>query len=177
MILWTGAETEGQLTELRKAVRETTAALGLDDSIFTLPMHVSLKMSFFVPDARKEAAMDALEAFFGGVSPVTAAVRGIEREQGIVWLHLAPSPALDDLHNRLNALMAERFAVPLHPYDRDFIFHTTLFMGGEEDKLARAFERVKGAPVPRALTLRRFLIGGSETGALGTYRVFRTVEK
>ena len=177
MILWIGADVDAQLAALRDATRKAQAALGFDASLFTLPFHVSLKMSFFVPDERAEEAMDALAAFFAALSPITAAVRGVERENGIVWLRLAECPALDEAHDRLNALMREGFGVPLHPYDSDYLFHTTLFMDADNEKLARACEMVRGVPVPGALTLRRFLIGGTPTGELGTYRVFRAVER
>lgn len=176
MYIWTGADVDGQLQELKQMTRAAEEKLSFEHSNFTLPFHISLKMSFPIPDEQKYAAIDCLTAFYSTLSPIAVPVRGIEKENGIVWLRMAECPELDGLHDRLNTLMQENFGVGLHPYDCDYLFHTTLFMDADNEKLAKAYELVRNAPVPSELCLNRFLIGGSPAGKLGTFQQYCAVD-
>ena len=80
------------------------------------------------------------------------------------------------MHDQLNVLMQDRFGIALHPYDSDFIFHTTLFMDQDNDKLAHAYEMVRSIPLPTTLRVSRCLIGMSPSGKPGDYRIVRTVD-
>ena len=66
---------------------------------------------------------------------------------------------------------------PRHEYDLDFMFHTTLFMDDDTEKVAKAYEKVKDISVPDKLVASRFVIGTSESGDLGTYKIHKTIEK
>lgn len=179
MHIWTGIDVDSQLPGLREGIRRIENEIGVVHSIANnaLPLHISLKMSFPMPDDRAEEVIDRLAAFYRGEAPLTAGLRGIKREQTIVWLRTRDSAALRGLHDRLLAMLGAAYGVTPHPYDLDYIFHVTLFMDDDQEKVARAYAAIKDAPVPQALRLDRFVIGASPTGALGTYRVMRTVER
>ena len=166
------------MPQLREAIRRIDQGIGFAHSISdsSLPLHISLKMSFPMPDDRAGDVLDRLEGFYRGEAPLRADVRGIEREQTIVWLRMADSDALRGLHDRLLAMLRAEYGVEPHEYDLDYIFHTTLFMDDDREKITRAYAAIKDIPVPKALRLNRFVIGASPTGALGTYRVLRVVE-
>ena len=178
MHIWTGIDVDSQLPGLREGVRRIENEIGAVHSIANnaLPLHISLKMSFPMPDDRAEEVIDRLAAFYRGEAPLTAELRGIEREQTIVWLRTRDSAALRGLHDRLLAMLNVEYGVEPHEYDLDYIFHTTLFMDDDREKIARAYEQIRDIPVPETLQMNRFVIGASPTGALGTYRVLRVVE-
>ena len=174
MYIWTGADVNDQLEPLGSMRREAETVLGLQD--FMLPLYISLKMSFLVPDDQVDTMIECLTAFCGSLAPFQVPVRGIERENGIVWLRYCECPELSTVHDQLNVLMQDRFGIALHPYDSDFIFHTTLFMDQDNDKLARAYEMVRSIPLPSSLRVSRCLIGMSPSGKPGDYRIVRTVD-
>jgi 2'-5' RNA ligase len=110
--------------------------IGLD--VGRLPPHVSLKQPFLIND------LDALEAY---MTEFAASIRPIEihlprlqivkvmienLETGILWLDVAETPSLRDLHNRLNRELAARFADTQAAFDGvDYHFHMTVAIGSQ----------------------------------------------
>ena len=72
-------------------------------------------------------------------------------------------------------MLFEKYGVGLHEYDCDYKFHTTLFMENNEEKIRSAYETVKNVYLPEKISVNKLLIGVSESGKLGSYRVFREV--
>ncbi len=174
MYIWIGADVSDQLETLYSMKREAETALGLQD--FKLPLHISLKMSFFVSDDQADAVIECLAAYCGSLSSFPVPVHGIEKENGIVWIRYGFCQKLSTIHAQLNVLMQDKFHIGLHPYDSDFIFHTTLFMDQDNNKLTQAYEMVRNAPLPSSLQLSRCLIGMSPSGKPGDYHIVRTVD-
>ena len=71
---------------------------------------------------------------------------------------------------------SKKYGVPLHEYDMDYKFHTTLFMDSDTDKMNAAYDAIKNEPVPKTLRADRFIIGTSPSGALGTYSVYKEIK-
>lgn len=174
MYIWIGADVSNQLETLYSMKRKAETALGLQD--FKLPLHISLKMSFFVSDDQADAVMKCLAAYCGTLSSFPVPVYGIEKEIGIVWIRYGFCQKLSTIHDQLNVLMQDRFHIGLHPYDSDFIFHTTLFMDRDNKKLTHAYEMICNTPLPSSLLLSRCLIGISPSGKPGDYHIVRTVD-
>lgn len=175
MYIWVGIDVDSQLCEMRERAAAVERKLGMEISCYTLPMHISLKMSFAADAADAKAIIGDLERYFASQKPFEIPVRGIEREGAIVWIRMCQAPELDRVHDELNAMLSERYGIGLHEYDMDYKFHTTLFMGGDEARLADAASRVADVYLPEKLVASRFVIGTSNTGALGTYSVYKTV--
>ncbi len=176
MHIWVGIDVEEQLAEIRKVSFEADREIGFLHSCFTLPLHISLKMSFLVEDAIAEDVMGDLEAYYRSLLPFDIPVRGIENEGGIVWIRMGECDSLCRIHDDLNRLLSERYGVGLHAYDCDYKFHTTLFMDDCTEKINAAYERAAAVPLPSRLCAKRFVIGCSPSGELGTYRVVRRVD-
>lgn len=124
---------------------------------------------------RAAAVVRELAAYFAAQTPFSICPLGVENEGGILWIRMERSDRLDRLHDELNGMLAERYGVGLHEYDTDYKFHTTLFMDSDPDMIAEAEARLGSVELPRELRVSRFVIGSSETGALGTYSVLKTV--
>ena len=175
MYIWLGIDVDSQLCELKERAMRAERELGLTPSCYTLPMHVSLKMSFEVEAECFGAIVDDVVRYYESLAPFSVSVRGIEDEGGIIWLRMGESEQLNRVHDELNAMLGERWNIGLHEYDLDYKFHTTLFMSADGGKMRAAYERVADAPLPDALCVRRLVIGRSDSGALGTYTVYKTV--
>ena len=176
MYLWTGIDVDEQVAPIRERVRQLESELGIVNSNLTLPFHISLKMSFEMNGARADEVTDALAAYYRGLSPFEIPVKGIEYHTTIAWIRMEENPTLNHIHEELNKLLSDRFGVGLHEYDRDFLFHMTLCMDEDAALVRRFYEALRDEPLPRVLKARRFLIGGSPSGALGSYRVRKVQE-
>ena len=175
MYIWVGVEVESQIAEIKKFAFEIEKKIGFENSNFTLPMHISLKISFSVPDAVAENVMKDIEKLYHSVTPFEIAVDKIECYENISWIRYKQNDKIDEIHDRLNAMLFEKYGVGLHEYDCDYKFHTTLFMENNEEKIRSAYETVKNVYLPEKISVNKLLIGVSESGKLGSYRVFREV--
>lgn len=174
MHLWTAVDLTGQLEAIRKAALTENQTIGLSEAAFTLPAHVSLKISFQVPDEAGIAVQQEAAEIFRHTPSFNIRVKGLQQENGILWIAMEENAALRLLHEKMVALAAKNGA-PAHPFDGDFRYHSTLFLSPEEEKLDQMEKALLGIPLPAALRAEAFLIGGSETGLPGEYRVFQRI--
>jgi hypothetical protein len=78
------------------------------------------------------------------------------------------SRELSQIHGALDLIIERQFGVPQHVFDREFIFHTTLFAATDPHKLEKILNLPK---LPESFTARSFIIGSSRSGTAGTYSV------
>ncbi len=173
MYIWLGIDTDEALAVLKPQIVRINRKYGLEPS--TLPLHISLKMSFWVEDAVAPRVIESLEQLCATISPFEIPVGKIEFEEVIVWLRMRENSALNRIHDAINARMLKEFGVGLHAYDEDYLFHTTLFMEADSETLQKAYAEIRGVALPTSIRAERILIGTSPTGVRGTWRVRREV--
>ena len=163
---------ESRMPETKRDIRKIASSLGREDlPCFSLPLHLSLKISFPVPDERAYAVRDAVRGIFADVKAFPVAFTGAERRGGLVWLRAEPSWELCTLHETLDRTLSEGFGVPQAPFDRCFLFHVTLFQGLTEEEASKALGAVNAAVLPMQVRAGSFLLGSSPDGAPGSWRV------
>lgn len=172
MYIWIGVKLPEEFeTTIRSRCLPLGQELGLDLSGFTLPQHISLKISFQA-ESRYEEILAFVEDLMGKefafyVNPETP-----RRQGNILWLPFHANGHLRHLHELLDAQLQSRFDIGQHPFDREFFFHSTLLMG-EAAPLSRAEAALANLSLPEKLEIDTVLLGISETGESGTYRVVR----
>ena len=171
MFVWIGIDVDSQLEKIKKKAQAIEREIGFVNSNFTLPLHVSLKISFQIEDSLFDSVKADIISIFDEFDSFEIDVRGIEFENNICWIRMERNNSLDGIHDRLNSVMLEKYGIPLHEYDLDYKFHTTLFMDSDCGKVARAYDMLGDVYIPSKLLADKFVIGTSEKGALGTYRV------
>ena len=175
MCLWIGCKLpESFETEILSLCLKQNEALGLDTVAFSLPQHISLKISF--ETAANEAVLEALTAFLSEQKPFAVQIGDPSQNGNILWLPAAENSVLRQLHDRLDTLLETGFGIPRHPFDKAFLFHSTLFIDDDREKIAKMREALASCPIARSLTVDTFLLGISETGKAGTYRVVRQIQ-
>ena len=174
--IWTGISVDRELTWLRGPLRVLLSELGVDDSNLTLPFHVSLKMSFPIDADRAPVVIGCIEDYLSDFRPFSMAVAGIELHDVIAWIRMKENHELNRIHDGLDALLSAKYGVGQHEYDRDYLFHTTLIMDRDAEKVRRVYEALRGTALPETLPARRFIIGTSDSGAPGSYRVVREID-
>jgi len=175
MYLWTAVDVTGALEEIRQRALLANGEIGLSQVAFLLPAHVSLQISFQVAEENAADIQREMEQIFRRTPAFSIRVRGLEGVPGCLWIAMEENETLRGLHEKMVGL-AGRYGAPPHPFDGDFRYHSTLFLSQEAEKLARMADRLKEAPLPDVIPANAFLIGGSETGRAGEYRVFQRIE-
>ena len=175
MYIWIGINVDSQLCDVKKQALEIDRRLNFKNSCFTLPLHISLKISLPVDDSKIQSVTGDIVEYYQSLKPFQIAIKGLEKDKNILWIRMVNNGDIDRIHDDLNEMLLERYSIGLHEYDLDYKFHTTLFMDGDEDKISKAYEYIKGVALPPSLTIDSFLIGTSKSGALGTYSVFKEI--
>ena len=176
MYVWIGCRLPAAFEhELRYGLREMSREFGLSEVAFTLPQHISLKMSFPVEKERVEAVLKAVSDILAKEKPFAVRLDGVEQVEGVLWLKIRSNSRLKTMHTQLDAMLQKDFGVEPHRFDHDFRFHSTLFLDKDVEKLRRVYEILSQYPNDETLGIAQFLIGTSETGEAGTYRVVREI--
>lgn len=174
MFLWMAADLGNALGAIRERALAENRQWGLSEVAFTLPAHISLKISFSVPQEKSEPLQREAEAIFREIPSFSVRVKGLQQAPGVLWIAMEENEALRWLHEKMVGL-ARKYGAEPHPFDGDFRYHSTLFLSQEAEKLAQMAAALQDAPLPEQIAVRAFLIGGSETGKAGEYRVFRRI--
>lgn len=175
MYIWLGVDLDNQLSSLKTMRDNARKQLGLPVDNPNFPMHVSLKISFEVADNIAPKLMDQLCAYFATLKPFDIFVDKLELHPNISWILYKPSSQLQAISTHLNNYLLNNYNVPLHEYDTDFKYHSTLFLDGTPDQIAQGFDIIKHHPLPQKLTANTFCIGMSETGVNYTYTVVKRI--
>lgn len=175
MYIWIGCKLPDNFEkEIRTRCLMLNEKIGLDTAAFTLPQHISQKISFEV--AQYEAVLGDLAAFLSKQTPFSVCIQNPVQAGNILWMPITENEQLQRLHRELDARLETQFGVPQHPFDKAFLFHSTLFMDEDTGKIAQMGKLLSDYPIERQLTVDTFLLGISETGKAGTYRVVRQIK-
>lgn len=175
MYIWTGCCLPEAFAEpLRRQVEAANRDLQQDLSGFTLPQHISLKISFEGGDATAEI-LDAIEGVLRQEKEFYVNPIAIEQKYNCLWVAFQAQEQLTRLHETLDSMLESRFGIPRHLYDQYFQFHSTLCLG-QPEKLLQLLQRLGEVELPETLKVDTFAMGVSESGKSGTYRVARTVK-
>ncbi len=177
MYVWIGIDVDDQYGKIKEIAKKIDDELCFKHSCFTLPMHISLKISFKIDESDYEKVSKTILDVFEKIKPFEIAVKGIQDEGNICWIRMQDNPCLNALSTEINHILGEKHGVPLHEYDLDFKFHTSLFLDDDHQKVHQAYMRVRDVALPEKLIAHRFVIGTSKDGQLGTYKVVCTVER
>ena len=177
MFVWVGINVEEQLKETRMAVDGVFEKIDISNVTCQLPLHISLKISFEIENELFESVLNDILSIYEAQKPFEIDIKGIEKHENIMWIRMLSNTDLEGLATDLNTMLKEKYSIPLHEYDLDFIFHTTLFMDDDAEKINAAHQLLGDLVLPETLMANSFVIGTSETGKNGTYRVYKTVSK
>lgn len=169
MYLWVAIDVNEQVKEIRENAENYIKEQGLTSTTFTLPFHISLKISFQVPNDKFKEAVSDIRNFYKSLKPFKIMVKGIEQAGSILWITMQDSTELDDM-------LYEKYGVLQHDFDKDFRFHTSVLMLNTEEHIRKAFNAMKDTNIPEILRAERFIIGSSVEGGAGNYSVIEKIE-
>ena len=177
MYIWVGINVEEQLKEIRRAVDGVFEKIDISNITCQLPLHISLKISFNIENELFKSVLKDIESIYQTQKPFEIDIKGIEKHENIMWIRMYSNAEVEELATKLNLMLKEKYNIPLHEYDLDFIFHTTLFMDDDTEKINAAHSLLGDVHLPKSIVANTFVIGTSETGDNGTYKIYKTIKK
>lgn len=161
MFIWVGCDINSKFYEFRENVKQFNEELQLDDGSLRLPQHISLKISFELEEGLARHCMKDMVEFLKNVKPFTVRTGDLEIHENILWLRIEECAELKYLHDELDEIGVS-YAVKRHEYDKNFIFHTTVIMDGDGEKLKKMYDKVSTLSYPEEIKINTFLVGRSE---------------
>lgn len=175
MYIWIAANIDRQFVSVRSKALELSEHISIDKSSFTLPQHVSLKISFEVADSVANEVIEDVSQYLARCEPFTIGILPIERNGSILWIPIKDNEFLTKLHEDLDALLCERYGVRQHAFDKCYKFHSTLFIDCNISLLEQIKQGLDVVDIPQKVTVDEFVIGTSKSGVVGTFGVVRNV--
>ena len=174
MYIWTACDVSKVFDSLRDACIKINRAFNLDEVAFSLPQHISLKISFEVDDSVAADVIEFISEYLSGQGSFNINGPKVELFDSILWLAFDEDSNLSRIHLELDTLLWEKYGIPLHEFDRSFKFHSTLFID-EPKGLVKIQELISRLSLPDKVSINSFLIGTSSSGKAGEYSVIKKI--
>lgn len=171
MYLWVAIDVNDRFLELRESAASYIKKHKLTSPTLTLPFHISLKISFQIADNLWQKVMYDIRDLCKSIKPFTIPVKKIETSGPILWLTMEDSAELTYIHDKLDELLLDKYGVPQHIFDKNFIFHTSILIINNEEHIRSAFDEIKSINIPNIINAKKIIIGSSKDGQAGTYTV------
>ena len=149
--------------KFRKAVTERCRSenkdIGLPENVFKLPLHISLKKSFYTEDF--DHVKEDMLKIMNGTGRFHCYIDKTSLHQNMIWLSLRNDGDLRNLHEELDRMLEAKYNIPISRYDRTFEPHISLFTRGTPEQMKRMYDRVKEIDFGSEMEICRFVIGSS----------------
>lgn len=176
MLMFVGIDCKDALKELKNKCLNYNGDLNISLDAFLLPDHVSLKISFEV-DSNYDKIKEEITSYFKSIKPFYIKFKTIEKLENIIWIKCAPSKKLLKVHSDIDNLLESKFNISKNDLDNHFIFHSTIFVDKDNDKLDKMYDLIKKFKVRKRLLVDTFLIGSSTQGVIGTYKIDEVIKR
>ena len=160
MYVWVGCDINPKFIEYREKVRECNADINASETAFNFPQHISLKITFETEEEIAKHCIKDIIELLKSTKPFVAKAKEIELHDNIIWIKMEENEQFKALHEELDQI-AISYAVKQHEFDKRFIFHSTVIMDEDREKLEKLFDRIKDIPYPEELKINTFLVGHS----------------
>lgn len=171
MFIWIALDDSKELKEIRQICKKENASLLLNEVTFLLPLHISLKISFKINNIEYKKIIKTIKKYMLNHNSITLTNPKIELFNSILWITYDHNETLEKIHNDLDNILKEEFNIPQHMFDKKFMFHSSLFIDENIDKLMQMYNKIKDVSLPDSITINDFIIGSSPSGENGTYIV------
>ena len=149
--------------EFRKKVTELCLTenkdIGLPENVFKLPLHISMKKSFYTDSF--DAVRDDILKTVKGIGHFYCRIDRVYLHRNMLWLSLINEGELRLLHEKLDRLLDVKYGIPISRYDRVFQPHISLFTCGTSEQMKNMYEKLKTREFGNEIEISRFVIGSS----------------
>ena len=174
MYIWIACDVSRQLGFIRGKCIEFNSSIGLSEIAFSLPQHISLKISFEVEDDILNEVTDRVSQYLSEQGAFYVYGARPEVFGSILWLSFDENETLLRLHKELDDILLSEYGVPYHELDKCFKFHSTLFIDDRAELLAM-YDKVCAIPIDSPVEVNSFVIGTSKSGKAGEYSVVKNI--
>lgn len=146
-------------TVIQETCQRLNRGIGLPETVFRFPLHISLKKSWMCEsfeDEQKDAALylksrGSFEIGFG--QPIL--------RKNMIWLPVNVTERLEAIHDGLDELFECKYGVPRTSLDRAFEPHVSLFAEGNDRDMSAMHALLVKELSLMTVRIRKVVIGGA----------------
>ena len=175
MYLWVACDVDNQLKDFRNQICEISNQFEIINPALTLPLHISLRISFYVNENIIENVIEYILNYYSTLKSFEVEIDKIEKHENIIWFKIKENSYLEKIHFELVNLLQEKFNIHYHEFDKDFLFHITLFNPEDNFIFDKVYEKIISKDFPKKLFINKFIIGSSNSGKSSEYKVIKEI--
>lgn len=175
MYLWVACDVDNQLKDFRNQISEISNQFKINNPALTLPLHISLRISFYVNENILENVIEYILNYYSTLKSFEVEINKIEKHENIIWFKIKENSYLEKIHFELVNLLQENFNIGYHEFDKDFLFHITLFNPEDNSILDKVYEKIISKDFPKKIFIDKFILGCSSSGKASEYNVIKEV--
>lgn len=176
MYIWIGLSIDNDFQNIKEEVERVENKYKFDNSNLTLPFHISLKISFEVENDIYDSIIEDILSFYRTLKSFKVKTKAIEKHDNIVWVRMIENDELKRIHTFFDDMLLNKYNIPLHPFDKEFIYHSTLVMNDNIRKVSKAYRNLEKIDIPSEVNVSKCLIGTSEDGNPWTFRIVKSLD-
>ena len=131
----------------------------MPENVFKLPLHISLKKSFYIEDF--DSVKDDILKIINSIGCFRCHIDKIDLHGDMLWLSFINDGDLRYLHEEFDRLLEAKYGIPISGYDRVFQPHISLFTRGTREQMRVMYDRLKRQEFGEKIEISRFVIGSS----------------
>ena len=146
--------------EIISICKDKNKNIGLKENVFDLPLHISMKKSFYTnnfDDVKKR-----ITNFIYEKGKIVCKTKGIYIHKGMIWILVDSKPFINEWHDELDHILLNDFNIDISNYDKSFLPHISLFTSGENDKINSMYRELKNDFKGLDFSINKFVIGSSK---------------
>lgn len=175
MYIWFGINIDNNIVEFKKNFLELTQKYNAIPQFNYHPAHISLKITSEIKDELFEPILDDCFDYYKTLTPFKIKSDKIEIENSFMWLRWLNNDNLESVHTNLCDLMNIKYKIPLHQFDYEYKYHTTLFANA--DKLNKELTKeIYALEIPQKITASNFFIGFSKDNKSENFKIYKSIE-
>lgn len=135
MLNWIGVLLPKDFSLLaRDKIKNLNSQVGLNEEMLNFPMHISLKKMFEFDDYL--LVCDELEKYFNTIEPFEVETDKVDNFENILWISFKKNEYLEKIHKDIDDILLKN-NIPITEIDSNFVFHTTLFLDTDLNKILK----------------------------------------
>lgn len=145
--------------EIVSICRNANQKIGLPETVFRFPLHISMKKSFYTEDFK--TVKQAVMVFLLQNGRIPCRTGAVIRHKGMLWLPVIPDACIRKVHDELDALLEKNYGIPISRFDRVFQPHVSLFTTGPIEQIKAMYEKLTILHKEKHFELKKFVVGSS----------------
>ena len=159
-LMWACAILPGDINrEIVTACKRENREIGLPETVFKFPLHISLKKSWEC-DSFLDVQHDVAGFLkMSGSFSITTGSPSLHK--GMIWLPVNAGENLQNIHEGLDKLLETKYGVPPSEADIRFHPHISLFTRGDRNRMQVMQQILEKELKPITVNISRVVVGGA----------------